>query len=71
MAKRIKFPTSVVILGRRVKIKQRKGLFYEGRQCLGLCDYTNKTIYLEKDQTEEEKKKTEKRKQRKYYVQLR
>lgn len=53
-----KFPTSVVILGRKVKIKQGKGLFYDGRPCLGLCDYDNKIIYIEKDQPEHTKMET-------------
>jgi hypothetical protein len=51
-------PTSLTILGRKVKIKQGKNLVYEGKPCLGLCDYDNKTIYLEKLQGEESKQDT-------------
>lgn len=56
MEKRI--PSSVMILGRRVKIKQGKNLVHNNRQLYGLCDYENKTIYLEKDQSEESKRDT-------------
>jgi Zn-dependent peptidase ImmA (M78 family) len=50
-----KFPTSVTILGRKVKIKQGKGLTYNGHQCLGLCNYDEKVIYLESEQNPEMK----------------
>lgn len=50
-----KFPTSIVILGRKVKIKQGRGLQYMGHPCLGLCNYDEKIIYLEKEQPQEMK----------------
>lgn len=53
-----KFPTSVTILGRKVKIKQGKGLTYMGQPCLGLCNYDENIIYLEKDQSDQMKKDT-------------
>lgn len=53
-----KFPTSVTVLGRKVKIKQGKGLTYMGQPCLGLCNYDDSIIYLEKDQSEQMKRDT-------------
>lgn len=53
-----KLPSSITILGRKVKIKQGKNLTYEGRALLGLCDYDNKIIYIEKDQKESTKRET-------------
>jgi hypothetical protein len=50
-----KFPTTITILGRKIKIKQGKRLHYMGQPCLGLCNYDEKTIYLEKDQSPEMK----------------
>lgn len=44
---------SIKILGREIKIKVGKNLFYEGKPVLGLCDYDNRTIYLEKNQNPE------------------
>lgn len=43
-------------MGRKVRIKQGKRLVYEGEQCLGLCDYDNRIIYLEAEQSEESKR---------------
>jgi Zn-dependent peptidase ImmA (M78 family) len=45
-----KFPAFLTIMGRKIKIKQGENLMYEGKPCLGLCDYTDKIIYLEKNQ---------------------
>jgi len=45
-----KLPAYIIIMGRKVKIKQVRNLVYNGQPCLGLCDYENKIIYLEKDQ---------------------
>lgn len=56
--KRKKFPTYLIILGRKVKIKQGKNLVYNNQPCLGLCSYDEKIIYLEKDQPEEMKMDT-------------
>lgn len=53
--KKKKFPTSITILGRKVKIKQGRGLIYMGQPCLGLCNYDEKIIYLEKEQSDEMK----------------
>lgn len=53
--KKKKFPTSITILGRKVKIKQGRGLVYMGQPCLGLCNYDEKIIYLEKEQSDEMK----------------
>lgn len=53
--KKKKFPTSITILGRKVKIKQGRGLVYMGQPCLGLCNYDEKVIYLEKEQSDEMK----------------
>jgi Zn-dependent peptidase ImmA (M78 family) len=51
-----KIPNSIVILGRRLKIKEGVNLVYMGEHCLGLCDYESKTIYLEKNQSMQSKK---------------
>jgi Zn-dependent peptidase ImmA (M78 family) len=53
-----KVPSSVVILGRKVKVKQGNNLHYMGEPCLGLCDYDNKIIYLEKNQSPQMKHDT-------------
>jgi hypothetical protein len=50
-----KLPKYIVILGRKFKIKQLVGLCYHGEPCLGLCDASNKIIYLEKGQKEDDK----------------
>jgi Zn-dependent peptidase ImmA (M78 family) len=42
---------SITILGRKVKIKTGENLQYMGEPCLGLCDYDNQIIYLEKNQS--------------------
>lgn len=49
---------SITILGRKVKIKVGENLVLNGEPCLGLCDYDNKTIYLEKNQSSESLKDT-------------
>lgn len=50
---------SLTILGRKVLIKEKIGLKDdEGKDCIGLCDYNSKIIYLEKDQTHTEKIET-------------
>lgn len=49
---------SITILGRKVKIKEFANLVYNGHPCLGLCDYDNKIIYLEKNQSPHMKKDT-------------
>jgi Zn-dependent peptidase ImmA (M78 family) len=56
--KKKKFPAHIKILGRKIKIKQGIGLVYKEQPCLGLCDYDNKIIYLEKDQSEQSKVET-------------
>jgi len=48
-----KIPSSITVFGRKVLIKQGHNLMYDGKRCLGLCDYDNRIIYLEKDQSEE------------------
>lgn len=53
-----KIPSCVVILGRKVKVKQGANLHYNGEACLGLCDYDNKIIYLEKNQSPQMKNDT-------------
>lgn len=53
-----KVPSSVTILGRKVKVKQGNNLHYMGEPCLGLCDYDNKIIYLEKNQSPQMKHDT-------------
>jgi len=55
MKKERKLPTSILIMGRKVKIKQGFNLVYHDVPVLGLCDYDNKTIYIEKNQTQEQK----------------
>lgn len=50
-----KLPKFIVILGRKFKIKQLSNLSYHGEPCLGLCDASNKIIYLEKGQKESDK----------------
>lgn len=47
-----KIPQHIFILGRKVRVKQGKNLHYEGKPCLGLCDYDNSIIYLEQDQSD-------------------
>lgn len=49
---------SITILGRRVRIKEGANLVYRGEPCLGLCDYDNRIIYLEKNQSPRMKKDT-------------
>lgn len=56
--KRKKIPSSLTILGRKVKIKQGFNLVYMGQPCLGLCNYDEKIIYLEKNQSDEMKTDT-------------
>lgn len=56
--KKMKFKTSIEILGRKFKVKQLKNLGYQGQPCLGLCDNNTKVIYLEKEQPDEHKKET-------------
>lgn len=46
-----KFPSSIIIFGRKIKIKQGKNLVFNGSPCLGLCAYDDNIIYLEKDQS--------------------
>lgn len=53
-----KFPASITIMGRKIKIKQGEGLLYKGEPCLGLCDYDSKVIYLEKNQEHQSKVET-------------
>jgi Zn-dependent peptidase ImmA (M78 family) len=53
-----KLPSSITILGRKYKIKQGKGLVWNGQTCLGLCDNTSRIIYLEKEQDDQTKKET-------------
>lgn len=50
-----KFPTTLTIMGRKLKVKQGTGLVYQGQQVLGLCDYDKKMIYIEKAQSDESK----------------
>jgi DNA-dependent RNA polymerase auxiliary subunit epsilon len=56
--KKKRFPSSIMILGRKYKIKQGKGLTFQNMAVLGLCDNNTRTIYLEKDQDEHIKKET-------------
>lgn len=51
-------PKSIIILGRKVKVIQGRGLLYNGEPCLGLCDYDANTIYIEKNQSVQSKKDT-------------
>lgn len=53
-----KFPSYVMLAGRKYKIKQGKGLVYHGQPCLGLCDNQSRIIYIEKDQTDISKRET-------------
>jgi Zn-dependent peptidase ImmA (M78 family) len=53
-----KFPKSIQIMGRKIKIKQGVNLVYKEQPCLGLCDYDNKIIYLEKNQPDQSKVET-------------
>jgi Zn-dependent peptidase ImmA (M78 family) len=53
-----RFPSSVMVLGRKYKIKQGKNLVYDKNPILGLCDYTAQTIYIEKNQSDESKRQT-------------
>jgi Zn-dependent peptidase ImmA (M78 family) len=46
-----KIPKSITILGRTIKIKTGKNLYFQGEPCLGLCDYDNRIIYLEQNQS--------------------
>jgi Zn-dependent peptidase ImmA (M78 family) len=56
--KKKRFPTSIIILGRKYKIKQGANLVYNGQTCYGLCDNNERIIYLEKNQDEQVKKET-------------
>jgi Zn-dependent peptidase ImmA (M78 family) len=53
-----RFPTSIIILGRKFKIKQGSNLVYNEQPILGLCDYNKETIFLEKAQPEKSKRQT-------------
>lgn len=53
-----KIPTSITIMGRKIKIKQGVNLVYKNEPCLGLCDYDGKVIYLEKGQEYQSKVET-------------
>jgi hypothetical protein len=53
-----KFPGQITIFGRKVKIKQGLNLVYNGQPCLGLCDYIERVIYIEKDQPDRLKYET-------------
>jgi hypothetical protein len=48
----MRIPRTVSILGRTIKIKVGKNLCYQGEPVLGLCDYDNRVIYLEKNQSQ-------------------
>jgi Zn-dependent peptidase ImmA (M78 family) len=56
--KKQKFPSSILILGRKFKIKQHNNLAWQGQPVLGLCDSNTKIIYLEKSQKDDVKKET-------------
>jgi Zn-dependent peptidase ImmA (M78 family) len=58
MKKQHKVPSSIMVLGRKYRVKQGINLVYNGEPCLGLCDNNSKTIYLEKNQDPETKKET-------------
>lgn len=47
-----------MVLGRKFKIKQGANLAYHGQAVLGLCDYDNLTIYIEKTQSDNSKRQT-------------
>lgn len=44
-----KLPSYVVIMGRKVEIKQVANATYMGDKASGLCDYDARVIYLEKN----------------------
>lgn len=54
----MKIPKHIFILGRKFKIQQHENLTYKGDRILGLCDYDNLTIYLEKKQSAKSKRQT-------------
>lgn len=56
--KKKRFKSSIVILGRKYKVKQGANLVYNNQAVLGLCDNINRIIYLEKNQDDESKKET-------------
>lgn len=56
--KKRSFPRKVSVLGREFKIKQKGGLHYMGQAILGLCDYENKTIWVDLNQSPESKRQT-------------
>lgn len=51
----LKLPKHVMILGRKVTIKEGRNLVYNGHQCLGMCDYEKSIIYIEKNQADHTK----------------
>jgi len=51
----MKLPRQVIILGRKIKIKEGKNLHYNGIPCLGLCDYEKSIVYIEKNQADHTK----------------
>lgn len=61
---------SITILGRKVKIKEGVNLVYKGEPCLGLCDYDNRIIYLEKNQSPRMKKDTLRHEATHYFLEL-
>lgn len=53
-----RFPSFIMVLGRKFKIKQASNLLYHGQSILGLCDYNKQTIFIEKDQSDKSKRQT-------------
>lgn len=52
------FPRFIMVLGRKFKIVQKKNIAYQGQSILGLCDYNNLTIYIEKSESDNSKRQT-------------
>jgi len=56
--KKRSFPRSIMILGRKFKIVQKKNIAYHGQMILGLCDYNALTIFIESSQSDISKRQT-------------
>lgn len=48
----------IEIMGRKIDVIEGEGLSYNGEPCLGLCNYDEKKIYIERNQPPHTKSET-------------
>lgn len=51
----MKIPRSILVLGDKYKIKEKKKVFLNGNQVAGLCCFYSKTIYVDSTLPKDEK----------------